>query len=175
MGKTFFDNTVMKKLKNHEPVCGCWSQGSSHVNAEIMAEAGFDLMIIDMEHSQLSLQDTVHIIQTTKGTGCAPFVRTPWNDMVWIKQALDTGAYGIHVPYVSTRKEAEYAVKCCKYAPQGVRGIAGSQRATNFSLSKADYYARANEDVIVMIAIETPEGVGNIREIASVELSLIHI
>lgn len=51
MGKTFFDNTVMKKLKNHEPVCGCWSQGSSHVNAEIMAEAGFDLMIIDMEHS----------------------------------------------------------------------------------------------------------------------------
>ena len=88
MGKTFFDNTVMKKLKNHEPVCGCWSQGSSHVNAEIMAEAGFDLMIIDMEHSQLSLQDTVHIIQTTKGTGCAPFVRTPWNDMVWIKQAL---------------------------------------------------------------------------------------
>ena len=169
MGKTFFDNTVMKKLKNHEPVCGCWSQGSSHVNAEIMAEAGFDLMIIDMEHSQLSLQDTVHIIQTTKGTGCAPFVRTPWNDMVWIKQALDTGAYGIHVPYVSTRKEAEYAVKCCKYAPQGVRGIAGSQRATNFSLSKADYYARANEDVIVMIAIETPEGVGNIREIASVE------
>ena len=86
-----------------------------------------------------------------------------------IKQALDTGAYGIHVPYVSTRKEAEYAVKCCKYAPQGVRGIAGSQRATNFSLSKADYYARANEDVIVMIAIETPEGVGNIREIASVE------
>ena len=110
MGKTFFDNTVMKKLKNHEPVCGCWSHGSSHVNAEIMAEAGFDLMIIDMEHSQLSLQDTVHIIQTTKGTGCAPFVRTPWNDMVWIKQALDTGAYGIHVPYVSTRKEAEYAV-----------------------------------------------------------------
>lgn len=169
MGKTFFDNTVMKKLRNHEPVSAAWAQGASPVNAEIMAEAGFELMIIDMEHSALALPEVVHIIQATKGTGCAPFVRAPWNDMVWIKQVLDAGAYGVHVPYVSTKEEAEYAVKSCKYAPQGFRGVAGSQRATNFSLSKADYYARANEDTIVMVAIETPEGVANIREIASVE------
>lgn len=169
MSRLFFDNTVMTKLRNKEPVSAAWSQLGSNLSAEIMAEAGFDVLVIDMEHSPLDLPKLVSIIQATKGTDCAPFVRAPWNDMVWIKQILDAGAYGIHVPYVSTREEAEYAVKSCKYAPQGWRGLASSQRAVNYSLSKAEYFSRANRDVLVMVAIETPQGVENIEEIASVE------
>ena len=141
-------------------------RGSSHVNAEIMAEAGFDLMIIDMEHSQLSLQDTVHIIQTTKERlrpVCQDAVERYGfgSSRLWIQ--AHTAFMYLMFPQ---EKRLEYAVKCCKYAPQGcpVESQA-TERATNFSLSKADYYARANEDVIVMIAIETPEGVGNIRRL----------
>ena len=96
-------------------------------------------------------------------------VRAPWNDMVHIKQILDAGAYGVHIPYVSTREEAEYAVRACRYAPEGTRGIAGSQRAVNYGTKKAEYYSRANSDIIAMVAIETKEGVENIEEIAAVE------
>lgn len=169
MGRNFLDNRVMNKLRNNEPVSASWAQLGSNMSAEILAEAGFDILVIDMEHAPLDLEKLVSLIQATKGTDCAPFVRAPWNDMVWCKQILDAGAYGIHIPYVSTKEEAEYAVKSCKYAPEGFRGIAGSQRAVNFSMEKSDYYSRANKDIIVMVAIETPEGVKNIDEIAAVE------
>ena len=169
MCSKFFDNQIMNKLRKKEPVSAAWAQLCSNMSAEILSEAGFDVLIIDMEHAPLDLPGLVSIIQATKGTGCVPFVRAPWNDMVWCKQILDAGAYGMHVPYVSTKEEAEYAVKSCKYAPQGWRGIAGSQRAVNFSMNKAEYYERANKDLIVMVAIETPEGVDNIDQIASVE------
>lgn len=169
MTKKFLDNTVMNKLKRQEPVSAAWAQLGSNLSAEILAEAGFDILVIDMEHAPLDLPTLISIIQATKGTGCAPFVRAPWNDMVWIKHILDAGAYGIHIPYVSTKEEAEYAVKSCKYAPQGFRGIAGSHRAVNYSMNKADYYARANRDISVIVAIETPEGVDNVEAIANVE------
>lgn len=169
MANRFFDSTVMDKLRRHEPVSAAWSQAASNITAEIMAEAGFEVLVIDMEHSPVDMGSLISLIQATKGTGCAPFVRAPWNDMVWLKRILDAGAYGVHVPYVSTKEEAEYAVKSCKYAPTGFRGIAGSQRAVNYSMEKQEYYSRANKDIIVMVAIETPEGVDNIDEIASVD------
>ena len=169
MPKTFFDNTVMKKLRNGEPVSATWSQLGSARCTEILAEAGFDVIVIDMEHSQLTLPDLTTMMMAMKGTDAIPIVRAPWNDMVWCKQILDCGAYGIHIPYVSTKEEAEYAVKSCKYALEGFRGIASTHRAVDYGLKKKEYWARANDDIIVMIAIETPEGVANIDEIASVK------
>ncbi|HZK71900.1 MAG TPA: aldolase/citrate lyase family protein [Clostridia bacterium] len=168
MSKKFLDNTMAQKLRNKEPVSAAWAQLGSNLSAEILAEAGFDVLVIDMEHSPVHLQSLISMIQATKGTDCVPFIRAPWNDMVWIKQILDSGAYGIHIPYVSTREEAEYAVRSCKYPLSGIRGIASNHRAVNYSLNKAEYFKRANEDIIVMVAIETPEGVKNIKEIASV-------
>jgi len=169
MRHTFLDNKIITKLRNKEPVSAAWAQLGSNMSAEILAEAGFDALIIDMEHSPIGLPQLVSMIQATKGTDCVPIVRAPWNDMVWCKQILDAGAYGIHIPYISTKEEAEYAVKSCKYAPLGWRGIAGSQRAVNFSLQKEEYYKRANTDVFVMAAIETPQGVDNINQIVEVE------
>ena len=162
--------TVSEKLRAGRPVCAAWAQLGSNVSAEIFAEAGFDALIIDMEHGPWDMQNTLAAMQACKGTGCAPFVRVPWNDMVWCKRALDLGAAGVHVPYVSTREEAERAVRFCKYPTAGgVRGIAGSQRAVRYGLRKAEYYAGADRDIIVMVAIESPEGVANIAEIAAVE------
>jgi len=106
MSKKFFDPTVMDKLRRGEKVCAAWNQLNSNLSAEILAEAGFDALIIDMEHSHTTLPELITMIQATKGTDCVPFVRIPWNDMVWCKHVLDTGVYGIHVPYVSNAAEA---------------------------------------------------------------------
>lgn len=164
------NSTVMERLRNHERISAAWAQLGNPFSAEIMVEAGFDALIIDMEHAPWDSFDAASAMQACKGTGCAPFVRVPWNDMVWCKRALDLGAYGLHIPFVSTGKEAEDAVKFCKYPTAGgVRGIAGSQRAVNFGLDKAEYYRRADQEIIVMVAIESREGVKNIDAIASVE------
>lgn len=169
MSKSFFDTTILEKLRNGGKVCAAWEQLNSPIAAEIIAEAGFDVMVIDMEHSHTTLPEVISMIQAAKGTDCVPFVRVPWNDIVWCKQVLDTGAYAIHVPYVQTKEEAEAAVRYCKYPMQGVRGIAAGHRAVNYGMKKADYYPRANRDVMVIVAIETPLGVENIHEIAAVE------
>ena len=169
MSKHFFDTTVLEKLRSGGKVSAAWNQLGSNLSAEIIAEAGFDVMVIDMEHAQVTLPQVISMIQATKGTDCVPFVRIPWNDSVWCKQVLDTGAYGIHVPYVQTREEAEAAVSYCKYPMQGVRGIAMSHRAITYGMDKDRYFPRANKELMVIIAIETPLGVKNIREIVSVE------
>ena len=161
---------VMDRLRKHERLSAAWAQLGNPFSAEILAEAGFDALIIDMEHAPWDAFDVASAMQACKGTGCAPFVRVPWNDMIWCKRALDLGAYGIHIPFVSTRKEAENAVRFCKYPTSGgVRGIAGTQRAVNFGLDKFEYYRRADQEIIVMVAIESKTGVENINEIASVE------
>ncbi|MFI3172616.1 MAG: aldolase/citrate lyase family protein [Eubacteriales bacterium] len=169
MSELAFCSGIGNKLRNHEKVCASWIQSGSAVNAEILAEAGFDMVVIDMEHSQTTLPGLVSMLQAMKGTGCFSMVRVPWNDKVWMKHVLDCGVEGIHVPYVSTREEAEQAVSFCKYPSQGVRGIAGSQRAVCYGQKKDEYYNRANKDGIVMIAIETLQGVENIDEIVNVE------
>lgn len=170
MGRKFFDDTIMKKLRNHGRVSAAWCQLGSPFSAEIFAEAGFDAIIIDMEHAPWDMFDVASAMQSCKGTECAPFIRVPWNDMIWCKRALDLGAYGIHIPYISSLKEAEDAVRFCRYPTAGgLRGLASSQRAVNFGINKAEYYSRADRDIIIMVAIENEEGVKNIDEIASVE------
>lgn len=169
MSKDFFDTTVLQKLKNGGKVSAAWNQLGSNISAEILAEAGFDVLVIDMEHAHTTLPDVISMIQATKGTNCVPFIRVPWNDIVWCKQALDTGAYAIHIPYVQTKEEAEAAVSYCKYPTKGVRGIAMGHRAVNYGMAKQEYFPHANDETLVIIAIETPLGVKNIKEIMSVD------
>ena len=156
-------------LRAGKKLCGAWAHLGSNLSAEILAKAGYDVIIPDMEHAPYSLPALVSVLQAVESSGCFTMVRAPWNDQVAIKQILDCGADGIHIPYVNTRQEAEYAVRACKYPPQGVRGVATSQRATCYGMEKMAYLTRANRDVVVMLAIETPEAVANIDDIASVE------
>jgi len=94
-----------------------------------------------------------------------PIVRVWWNDIVAIKRALDVGAYGVLVPWVNNREEAELAVKATRYAPDGLRGC-GPRRAAMFD---PDYFETANEEIAVIVQIETREAVANIEDICSVE------
>jgi len=162
-------NPVKHKLKNGQKTIGGFLQTLSPVAAEIMAQAGFDWLIVDLEHAPGDFTNLQAQLQAMNGSGVVPFARAPWNDMVAIKRILDTGVMGVLVPYVNTREEAEAAVAACKYPPQGVRGVAGSPRATGYTGNTMPYLSSANDETIVMIAVETMEAVGNLDGILEVE------
>jgi len=108
------------------------------------------------------------MIQATRGTKTTPLVRVPWNEQWVIKVALDIGAYGVMVPQVNTREEALAAVRACRYAPEGHRGVGPFYAALRWGMSVPEYVAAANREVAVVIQIETPRGVENADEILSV-------
>lgn len=162
-------NPVKRKLKNGQKTFGGFLQTLSPVSAEIMAQAGFDWLIVDLEHAPGGFGNLQAQLQAMNGSGVVPFARAPWNDMVAIKRILDTGVMGVLVPYVNTREEAEAAVAACKYPPQGVRGVAGSPRAAGFTANTMPYLTSANDETIVMIAVETLEAVNNLDEILAVD------
>lgn len=162
-------NSVKEKLKNKGKVSAAWLHLASNISAEIMANAGFDVLVIDAEHSPVDYQTVLSMCQAIKGTGAIPVARAPWNDLISLKRLLDCGVMGIHVPYVNTAEEAREAVLRCKYPPIGIRGIAGSPRAAGFGLNRGKYLDHANDENIVMIAIETPKGIENLPEIMEVD------
>lgn len=165
-----FENRVKQLVKAGKKTAGAWAQLCSPLAAECLARGGFDWILIDMEHAQGDMQTLIgqfHAIAAA-GTGAVPFVRVPWNDLVWIKRILDAGAYGLMIPYVNTKEEAVRAIQACKYPPQGIRGIAGSIRAAGFGRDSAGYLKRANDELFIMLQVETPQAVENLEAIASV-------
>lgn len=164
-----FSNPAKQRLLNGEKLSAAWVQLGSPVAAEIMAQAGYDLLVVDCEHAPIEPPNLLPIMQAITGYASVPIVRAPWNDLVAIKRILDCGAMGIHVPYVNTREEAVRAVQACKYPPLGNRGIAGSPRAAGFGKNRLRYLHRANDELLVILAIETPEGLANLDEMMDVE------
>jgi len=164
-----FENRLKTKLKAGKKTAGAWVQIASPFTAEILSSAGFDWLMLDMEHGPGDILTLVSQIHAMKGTDCVPLVRTPWNDFVVIKRIFDAGAEGVLVPYVNTRDEAEQAVKACKYPLEGIRGVAGSPRAAGFGQNRGSYLQRANDEIFIMIAVETPDAVANLDEILQVD------
>lgn len=164
-----FHNHVKHMLKDGKKVLGAWLQMASPYAAEIFAKSGLDVVMIDMEHGPNDILSLIEQLRAIGHFSAVPLVRAPWNDMVVIKRILDAGAYGVLVPYVSTPDEAVAAVSYCKYPVEGVRGIALSPRAPGFGMSGMNYLKNANEEILVMTAVETPEAVSNINEIVNVK------
>lgn len=161
-------NAVGKLLKEKKKASGAWAQAASNITSQVLAESGFDVVMIDMEHAPGDIQTLISQIQSMQGYPAVPFVRAPWNDFVQIKRILDAGTYGLLVPYVNTKEEAEAAVKAVKYPTKGIRGVAGSPRAAHFGNKSLDYFKSADKEIILMTAVETGEAVDNIDEILSV-------
>jgi 2-dehydro-3-deoxyglucarate aldolase/4-hydroxy-2-oxoheptanedioate aldolase len=164
-----FKNTLKYKLKSGKKTAGAWVQIASPFTAEILSNAGFDWLMLDMEHGPGDIMTLTSQIHAMKGSDCVPLVRTPWNDFVAIKRILDAGALGVLVPYVNNRAETETAVKACKYPLEGIRGVAGSPRAPGYGQNTGSYLQRANDEIFIMIAVETPEAVQNLDEILQVQ------
>jgi len=165
-----FENRVKQMIKAGKKTAGAWAQLCSPIATEILARGGFDWVLIDMEHAPGDLMTLVGQFQAiaAAGTETVPFVRVPWNDLVWIKRILDAGAYGLMIPYVNTKEEAVRALQACKYPPQGFRGIAGSPRAAGYGRDTGNYLKRANDEVFVMLQVETTQAIDNMEAIATV-------
>lgn len=161
-------NRVKDMLKAGQTTIGAWVQFGSADSAEIMSRMGLDWLVFDTEHGPWSLETIQEQIRATADTPIVPIVRVAWNDMVLIKRALDIGAYGVVIPWVNNREQAEAAVRACKYPPEGLRGC-GPRRAAMFGLETKEYLEKANDLILVIVQIETMEAVENLEEIMSVQ------
>jgi 4-hydroxy-2-oxoheptanedioate aldolase len=161
-------NTFKRALKAGKPQIGLWSTLSSNYSVEVIAGAGYDWILLDTEHSPNELENLLTQLQAAAPYPTHAVVRVPWNDMVTIKRVLDIGAQSILIPYVSTPEEAKAAVSYTRYPPQGVRGVAGSTRASRFGRVK-DYAKRAHEELCVLVQVENQQGLDNIEAIAAVD------
>lgn len=135
--------------------------------AEIISLSGFDWVLIDMEHSTLSLDSVQNALQIIDNK-VVKIVRVPGNDEIWIKRVLDTGCDGILVPMVKTAEEAQRVVMASKYPVEGQRSV-GLTRAHKYGAAFKEYVSGANIDLVVMIQIEHIEGVKNIDSILKVK------
>ena len=131
-----------------------------------MAHAGWDSLVVDMQHGMIDYQMMVTMLQAISTTNTVPLVRVPWNDPAHIQKALDAGAYGIICPMINNRAEAEKFVGSCRYAPLGYRS-SGPIRASLYG--GADYHMKANDIVLAFGMIETAEAMENLDEIMSVK------
>jgi len=160
---------IRAKLQSGARTCGAFLQINSPIAAEIMGQAGFDWLIVDLEHGPVDLGS---LVQQFQAIGCggtsAPFVRAPSNDTTTIKRILDTGARGILVPSVNTRADAEAVVDACLFPPDGVRGAAKSPRAAGYGRSGRDYFAAANQTLTIIVSVETTEALANLDAILAV-------
>jgi 2-keto-3-deoxy-L-rhamnonate aldolase RhmA len=151
----------------NKPLIGTiYSMGAPQV-AEMISDSGFDWVMIDMEHSSLSL-DSVQIALQILGDDIIKIVRVPGNDEIWIKRVLDTGCDGILVPMVNNSEAAAKVVQYSKYPAIGQRSV-GVARAHKFGSSFKEYVDRANKDLIIMVQIEHKEAVKNVDSILAVK------
>ena len=159
-------NELKRRVKAGEQVYGTWITIESPIMTEMMSSLGFDYFVIDTEHAPLDPRMAQTLMQAMRpDTKTTPIVRVWWNDLVAIKRALDIGAYGILVPWVNSKEEAEMAVKATRYAPEGVRGC-GPRRAAMFD---HDYLKTADKEIMVIVQIESKKAVEHIEDICSVD------
>ncbi|MFQ6053878.1 MAG: HpcH/HpaI aldolase/citrate lyase family protein, partial [Candidatus Bathyarchaeia archaeon] len=137
--------------------------------ARTVAGSGIDWVLFDTEHGPPSFETVDGLVRAVCGVGAVPLVRVVWNDINAIKQALDTGALGVVVPWVNSKEEAEAAVSYCLYAPEGLRGCAPGRAASAWGVSTEEYLATVNDEVLVAVQIETAKAVENVEEIVAVE------
>ena len=161
-------NKLKRALKDGKVCLGATITMSNPVVAEIMSHLDYDWLWIEAEHTPMSDESILAMLQCANGTDVSMIVRVPWNDKTIIKRILDTGPDGIIIPLVRTKEDAEEAVKAMKYPPLGERG-AGLARAQCYGLHMGEYMASANEEVMTILMIEHIEAVNNIEAILDVK------
>jgi 4-hydroxy-2-oxoheptanedioate aldolase len=147
---------------------GFWLALSDSYAAEAVAGAGFDWLVLDMEHAPNTLDSVLRQLQALAAYPGAAVVRPPWNDTVMIKQVLDLGAQTLLVPYVQTAEEARAAAAAIRYPPHGVRGVSAGARASRFG-RVADYAQRAADELCLLVQVETVAALAELEAIAAVE------
>lgn len=159
-------NILKAKLKKGEAVIGTFV-GLGHPDVtEELSRLGFDFLLLDSEHGPMGFETLQQMMQSMNGTDCIPIVRPQWNDPVQIKRILDIGAYGVLIPWVNSKEEAENAVRACKYPPEGLRGF-GPRRPMMMKFD-TEYFGTANDEILIAVQIETAQAIRNVDAILSV-------
>jgi len=165
-------NTLKQKLRDGKPAFGVMITFPSPPIVEMLGYMGFDWVLIDNEHGSVTVDTSEDMIRAAELTGIAPIVRPVANRPEVIAPFLDRGAWGVQVPHVNTREEAEAAVAACKYFPEGQRGSFSRGRPAEYGLSgksTQEYFAAANANVLVCLMLEEVVAIDNIAEICAVK------
>lgn len=166
--KLKMESTLKVKLKRREVTVGSWITLGHSAIAEIMAKAGFDWLVVDMEHSAITLHEAQQLIQVIELCGVTPLVRVGENNLNLIKRVMDAGAHGVIVPMVNSKEEARNAVNAVKYPPLGIRGV-GLARAQGYGMDFERYKNRVNRDSVVIVQIEHIKAIENLEDILSID------
>lgn len=160
-------NNFKAALKEMHLQKGLWCTINDIAVAEMLAGCGFDWLLFDTEHSPIDTLGILPLLQAAAPYPVTPMVRPTHLDAAEIKKLLDLGAQTILVPYVQNAEEAAYAVACITYPPNGIRGVAGMTRGSGFG-TIADYHKHANDELCLVVQVETQEALDNIESIAAV-------
>jgi 2-dehydro-3-deoxyglucarate aldolase len=156
------------RLRGREMTLGSWLAFPCEATAEVMARAGFEWLVIDMEHAPFGVEDAARLIRIVDLAGLPVLCRLPSNDPALTKTLLDAGAHGIIVPSVQSAAEARQAVDAVYYPPRGKRGV-GLGRAQAYGREFETYRSRIDDSLIVIAMIETRAGVEHVKEIAGTD------
>ena len=170
-------NTTKQLIHSGKPAFGCWIKTGSPAAIEVAGKVGFDFVLLDTEHGAYDYYTTENLIRAADVFRISTVVRVEENRQITILKAFDSGAHGVLVPHIDNKEDAEKAVKAAKYAPEGERGSAFSQRSADWGFADAKTYtADANEFTMISALIESADGVENIEDIVSVEgIDIVHI
>jgi 2-keto-3-deoxy-L-rhamnonate aldolase RhmA len=161
-------NRLKEILERGQPALGTWITLVDPYSVELLADAGFDWLLVDTEHIPIGRETLKMILVSMKGSSSVPVVRLASNSLDHFQTALDLGAQGVVVPMVSSRADAEKAVSHCRYPPLGVRGFA-PVRASRYFQNLEEYASQANREISLFVQIETPVAAANIDQILTTE------
>lgn len=161
-------NRLKQALLERRLQIGLWSTLCSNIGAEIIADSGFDWILLDTEHSPNELPGLLSQLQAIGRAETTPVIRAAWNDTVLIKRILDIGAQSVLIPYVQNAAEAQRAVAAVRYPPRGVRGVSAGSRASRYG-RVSDYLEKADDEICVLVQVETRAALDQLEAIARVD------
>ena len=165
------ENTLKQKLNDGKAVFGTMLTFPSATMVEMLGSLGYDWILLDNEHGDITVENSENMIRAAELTGMAPIVRPIGNELEFICPFLDRGAWGVQVPHVNTAEEAQNAVEAVKYYPLGTRGIfsRGRPAGFGFSGSTGDYAEEANQNTLVCLMLEEVEAIENLESMVEVD------
>ena len=163
-----FPNSFRADLRAGKRLIGCWCSLANPITTEVLGVAGFDWILLDGEHSPNDVITFIPQLMALKDSVSAPVVRPSWNNPVELKRLLDGGFYNFLIPFIESGEEAAQAVAATRYPPQGFRGVSVAQRSNRYG-TVPGYFQGVNDEICVMVQIESRKGVAAAAEIAAVD------
>ncbi|MDQ2928929.1 MAG: 2-dehydro-3-deoxyglucarate aldolase [Pseudomonadota bacterium] len=163
-----YPNSFRQRLLARETLIGCWCSLANPITTEVLGVAGFDWLLLDGEHSPNDVTTFIPQLMALKDSASAPVARPASNNAIEIKRLLDAGFSNFLVPMIESADEARRAVAATRYPPGGIRGVSTSHRGNRFG-TVPDYFKGINEQICVLVQIESRKGLDAAAEIAAVD------